>query len=528
MTLRAGKRRLEVTLRAVSVRRGDQWVLRDIDWRLEPGERWALLGANGAGKTQLLKLLSGDIWPTPTAESSPAPATGGRTYRSGSRTIDLQAAKRRMAYVGGERQDNYARYGWNLRVRDVVATGLHASDLLLRPITARQARRVRDMLLTCGLQALALREFLSLSYGEKRLVLLARALVSDPDWLLLDEFYNGLDRHYRRRIDAVLAAARRRGQSWVATAHRAADVPRGTSRILELAAGRVCAVKPMRRAVLDDLARRAGERAAGTIRAGRTAPGARPAGSTPAGSTPAGSALKVSPSEPAAPRRGEVLLELMGVDLYVDYRLVLREVNWQLRRGQHWAVYGANGAGKSSFLKLLYGDLAPALGGRLVRAGLPAGTPISEWKRRIGFVSPELQTEYLVDVSVLELVASGRHSSIGLIDAMTPRETAIARRWLEFFGLLAVAQRRPRELSYGQLRRALMARAMVPDPHILLLDEPLTGLDPEQRSMMKELLGRLMRRAVTLIAAVHHPEDLPPGMTHALRLQRRRARQLVS
>jgi ABC-type molybdenum transport system ATPase subunit/photorepair protein PhrA len=86
-----------------------------------------------------------------------------------------------------------------------------------------------------------------------------------------------------------------------------------------------------------------------------------------------------------------------------------------------------------------------------------------------------------------------------------------------------MARRRPRELSYGQLRRALIARAMAANPRILLLDEPLTGLDPQQRGRMKRLLQRLMRRRLTLIAAVHHAEDLPHGMTHGLHLHKQRA-----
>jgi molybdate transport system ATP-binding protein len=80
------------------------------------------------------------------------------------------------------------------------------------------------------------------------------------------------------------------------------------------------------------------------------------------------------------------------------------------------------------------------------------------------------------------------------------------------------------ELSYGQLRRALIARAMAAQPQLLLLDEPLTGLDPKQRSAMKHLLERLMRRQVTVVAAVHHAEDLPRGMTHQLHLHKRHAR----
>jgi molybdate transport system ATP-binding protein len=489
--------RLAVALHAVSVRRGDQWVLRNVSWRLRPGERWALFGANGAGKTQLLKLLSGEIWPTPQRRGAQG---DGRVYSIGRHAVDLLDAKPRLAYVGGERQDKYARYGWNLRVRDLVATGLHGTDLLLSPVTRADARRVNASLRSCGLYPLAAREFLSLSYGEKRLALLSRALVQDPDWLLLDEFYNGLDAGFRRRMDEILDGARRRGHSWIATAHRAMDVPRGTRLMMELEAGRVRSVGPLGRADVARLAERADE-------------------------------LPTVPRRPRASRRrpswrlapGPVLLTLSHVDLYVEYRRVLRDLNWQLRRGEHWSVFGANGAGKSSFLKLLYGDLSPALGGRIERVGYPKGSPIAEWKRHVGLVSPELQGVYAIDVSILELVASGRHSSIGLNEPLTADDVRLARRWLRFFKLLSFAQRRPRELSYGQLRRALIARAMAADVRVLLLDEPLTGLDPGQRHLMKRLLERLMRRGVTLIAAVHHTEDLPRGMTHGLRLHNGRA-----
>jgi molybdate transport system ATP-binding protein len=476
--------RLSVALHAVSVRRGEQWVLRQIDWQLEPGQRWALLGDNGAGKTQLLKVIRGDVWAVPGSDRI--------EYRCGTASLTLAEAKPLIAYVGGELQDKYARYDWNLAVADVIATGLHGTDLLLREVSMAGRRRVALTLRRCHLTAYAKRRFLSLSYGEKRLVLLARALVAAPDWLLLDEFYNGLDGTYRARLDAVLEAARRRGQAWVATAHRAADVPRGTTRLLELAAGRVRAQRSLLPADLERLRTRAGEAHA-----------------------PQETLRRAS--------RGAVLLSLQQVDVYVEYRAVLRELDWQLRRGEHWAILGANGAGKSTFLKLLYGDLSPALGGRISRAGCPPGTPIFDWKRQVGWVSPELQTQYLVEVSLLELVASGAHASIGLNDAPSAAELRAARRWLRYFDLAALADRGPREVSYGQLRRALIARAMVAEPRILLLDEPLTGLDPTQRAAMKKLLARLMRGRVTLVAAVHHLEDLPPGIRRVLHLHKHRA-----
>src|SRR5580698_8944288 len=276
-----------------SVRRGDKWVLRGISWQLRCGQRWALIGENGAGKTQLLKLLCGDVWPTPRSATRRAAtrraatsrdhtllAAGarpqGRIYEAEGREIDLMDAKRRIAYVGAEQQDKYARYGWNLRVRDLIATGLHRTDLLLMPVTAAQARRVAATLRAYGLQRHAERRFLSLSYGQQRLALLARAMIQDPDWLLLDEFYNGLDAGFRRRMDMALDAAARSGRSWVATAHRAVDVPRGTAHVLELKAGQVRALKEMGARDLARLTARARESPRTRARPRKVAPARAP------------------------------------------------------------------------------------------------------------------------------------------------------------------------------------------------------------------------------------------------------------
>ena len=480
---------LSIALRAVSVRRVGAWALRDINLRLRAGERWALIGDNGAGKTQLLKLIAGHVWPTPTGLEQ-------RTYRIGRRVVDLIHAKPRMAYLGAELQDKYTRYGWDPRVVDLLATGLHRTDLKLSPVSAAERRRIDGMLRLCGLRGLATRRFSTLSYGQKRLALLARALCPAPDWLLLDELYNGLDTHYRRRIERILDIARAHGQGWIVAAHRVCDVPRGTRRFIELHAGRQRSSSVSRQRALVRLA------------------GLEPP----------------SPPAPRAPRRAAaehrrrpLLVKLARASLYVGYRPVLRAIDWELREGEHWAIFGANGSGKTSFLKLLYGDLSPALGGIIERSGFSSGTPIFDWKRQVGYVSPELQADYAANVTVCDLVTSGRYSSIGLADAPTRKDRAIAARWLKFFKLLSLARRMPRELSYGQLRRALIARALASEPRILLLDEPLTGLDPRQRSLIKRLLERLMRSQLTAIIAVHHAEDLPRGMTHALRLDRGRA-----
>ena len=486
------KPRLNITLHDVGVRRGKRWVLKHIDLNLRAGERWALIGRNGAGKTQLLKLLSSEIWPTPTAE-------GWRRYRLGRSAIDEVDVKPLVAYLGAELQDKFARMGWDFPVRDIVAAGLQDTEILLSPVTREQQRMVASSLRDCGLLRLASRNLSSLSYGQKRLALLARTLVRKPHWLLLDELYNGLDERFRRKVDAILLRARRRGQSWMVAAHRVADIPRGTRRLLHLEAGRIVATRTLN----------ARMRTLAALR--------EPA---------APASLSSGARRLAVPGAMPTLLQLSNASLYVDYRCVLRRLNWRVQHGEQWVVLGANGSGKSSLLRLLYGDLAPALGGVIERGGFERGTPIELWKQTVGYISPDLQSDYAIDVSILDLVASGRHASIGLNEAADAQDLRTANLWLGYFHLGAVAQRRPRELSYGQMRRALFARAMAVAPRLLLLDEPMTGLDTQQRHLMRELLSGLMARGITLVMAVHHAEDLPAGITHALHLHNRQARAI--
>src|SRR3984885_8809196 len=130
--VRAVKTYLEVRLQRIHVTRGDRRVLRAIDWHIRPGQHWVLVGANGAGKTQLLKLIAGAVWPVP--ERRPV-----RRYRWGAqvRTTPYEAQDE-IAYVGPERQDRYERYGWNHTVEQVIGTGIHRTDIPLHELTGAE------------------------------------------------------------------------------------------------------------------------------------------------------------------------------------------------------------------------------------------------------------------------------------------------------------------------------------------------------------------------------------------------------
>ncbi|MGH8235512.1 MAG: ABC transporter ATP-binding protein, partial [Steroidobacteraceae bacterium] len=214
------------------------------------------------------------------------------------------------------------------------------------------------------------------------------------------------------------------------------------------------------------------------------------------------------------------LVRIANVTVYRHYRPVIRDLNWTLLSGQHWAVLGANGSGKSTLLSLIYGDLHPALGGTIERAGLSAGDRIEDWKGRVAWVSPELQADHFAAQSLEEVVISGRYASVGLNSPPTATDRRTARRWLEYFGIAELRDRGPRSVSYGQMRLALLARAMANDPELLLLDEPCTGLDRDVRERVLREIERLARRGTQFVIAVHDPEDIVPAVRRVLTIGR--------
>ena len=206
--------------------------------------------------------------------------------------------------------------------------------------------------------------------------------------------------------------------------------------------------------------------------------------------------------------------------MYRDERPIIGMFDWTLERGQHWWLRGANGAGKSTFVALLYGDLWPAHGGKRERQW-PAA---DDWKARVGLVSPELQARYAATgCTVEQIVASGFHASIGLNEWPTDAELRRVRRELRAWGLADLAARQARELSYGQLRLALVARAFVRSRRLWLLDEPFDGLDAAARQRLRARLDEAVSRGATVVMATHHDEDVPAYVTRVLRLQRGRA-----
>jgi ABC-type molybdenum transport system ATPase subunit/photorepair protein PhrA len=227
------------------------------------------------------------------------------------------------------------------------------------------------------------------------------------------------------------------------------------------------------------------------------------------------------PARPAG-REARPLLRLEEADVYLDRRKVLHRISWQLHAGEHWAVLGGNGAGKTTFLRLVASEVYPAVGARVERFGLGARDTIWDLRRRIGCVSPLLQAHYREQVTAGEVVASGFFSSIGLMDQVTVKQRRRVRDLLERFDLAGLARRRMAELSFGELRKILTLRALVHRPQLLILDEPFDGLDARSRADFAQTLSRVAADGAQLLIVTHHLDDLPRCVTHGLFLDRGR------
>jgi molybdate transport system ATP-binding protein len=464
-------------------------ILREVTLALRPGERLGVLGANGSGKSTLLRVLRGDQWLDPGAPGRRTFALGGPPQ------VSAIGVRDHVALCAPEDQDGYARRELDLPVEAVIRSGLDGALYPVEGPTPARAARVRAAAAALGVTPLLARPFLTLSRGEGRKVLVARALVARPPVLLLDEVCDGLDASARAALLDRLARALR-GTAVVTAVHRAEELFEGIRRVVWLEAGRVRADGPKEEVVA------AWRRSFGRVRrAAPAAPSRRPP----------------RPGQ-GAPASGRPLFDLRRVTVLVEGTAVLRDVSWRVGRGEAWAVTGPNGAGKSTLLRLLAGEEQPARG-TIRRLDLGTRADATALRARLGQVSPELQARHRFDATGEALVLSGFEGTIGLASAPAPAWRRRAAEVLARLGLARLARRRILSCSYGELRLLLLARALAPGPEVLLLDEPFAGLDPGARAALGAAVAAAARSGTGLVLVTHHEDEVPAAVGRRARLE---------
>ncbi len=471
-------------------------VLHHIDWRIERGRHCALLGANGSGKSTLLRLLRGELWP----------ASGHIWWHTADGREQSPLAGRAMTtLVSPAQQENYQRQAWDLTGLDLLLTGFEDTPLIYSDGGNQAlARREAAVRMASRLEAEGLldRDTPTLSQGQLRLLLLGRALLRAPALLLLDECTDGLDARYREIFFDVLEEYAPRC-TIVMTAHRPGQIPEWCVERRYVSEGRLYTTPP--------------EQADG---GGQPMPDLQK------------TANDICETESLPP-----LLDLENVTVFIDRQKVLRDITWSVHQGEHWRISGANGSGKSTLLRLLAGDEFTAAGGTLER-WLPhqggAVDTLAEVRKGVRLVSDLSQALYGYSLTAHEMVCTGFDNSIGVYRKFSPAEKAEAlRRMQEMFpeesaeDVGALGRQSIRHLSTGQLRRLFLARALVGEPDILLLDEPCSGLDAPSRAHYLNLLDQLAVRGLHIVFVSHHGEDAPLCINREAQMEDGRLRVMV-
>ncbi|ELB2937399.1 molybdate ABC transporter ATP-binding protein ModF [Vibrio alginolyticus] len=329
--------------------------------------------------------------------------------------------------------------------------------------------------------------FRVLSTGETRRVMLARALATQPDLVLLDNPFTGLDIAHRAALARYLHSLSQNVQLLI-TFSRESDMPEWINSIALFSAGKLDSTMDKsswdNHPIIGQIKSQSEQQSEEMM-------------------------SLIRQHQHSTPFNNPIFELKNGAVEYTDKK-IFTGLNWRIDKGQHWQVKGPNGCGKSTLLGLIFGDHPQCYSNDIDIFGKKRGTGETIWeiKQHIGMVSSALHLQYRVNCSALEVILSGFYDSIGLYNQPTRKEMNIANEWL---GILHMSQYKKtsfKQLEYGQQRLLLIARAIVKQPTLLILDEPYQGLDFLGRRLVKNTLELIARENLSqLLYVSHYQED---------------------
>lgn len=452
-----------------------------IDFVLNEGEQLAIVGPNGSGKTMLVNTIIGRY---PLMMNEVHYDFGEENKRMVCENIHYIAF--RDSY-GDHDPNYYYQQRWHSQdvelsptVREQFELGVSAENMALRESLFRDF----------SIDALMDKLLVMLSSGELRRLQIVKALMTSPRVLIMDNPFIGLDAEMRHQLNELLKQLiNERGLQLILVLSREDEVPDFITHVVpvynKVVGGKI---EKSLFPVATDVSCNIGGVASGGV---------------------------------DSSDGKDVIIELRNVTLRYGERLIFENLNWTVCRGERWALHGRNGSGKSALLSLICADNPQSYACDISLFGQRRGMGESIWdiKRRIGYVSPEMHRAYLKDLPSIEIVASGLHDSIGLYKRPRPEQMGVCKEWMRVFGIEELAERTFLTLSSGEQRLVLLARAFVKDPELLILDEPLHGLDTQRREQVRGIIDQFcIRPEKTLIMVTHYPEELPSCITHHKKL----------
>ena len=492
---------MQSTIRIRSgVARMPRWrMAQPVDFEALDGEHIAIVGPNGGGKSMLADILIGRhplLMQDPEYDFAPS--------KRPLAADNIRYITFRDCYGGDNDTTYYLQQRWNQHDIDestpTAGEQLEEAFLLAGEDTGERRQFQKHLYSLFGLEALLDKYVILLSSGELRKLQIAKALFSQPRILIMDNPFIGLDAATRTQLNTLLEALiGEYALQLILLLAKTDDIPPLITHVVEVKDMVVGAKLPL----AQYLSSRKG----------------RPARVLTDEKEEALNALPYSGGDYHATE----VVRLRRVSIRYGERTILHDLDWLVRNGERWALSGPNGSGKSTLLSLVCADNPQSYACDITLFDRPRGTGETIWdiKRHIGYVSPEMHRAYNKDLPAVRIVASGLKDSVGLYVRPTDEEYAVCQWWMTLFGIGHLHDRTFLTLSSGEQRLVLLARAFVKDPELLILDEPLHGLDDRNRQLVKDIIEAFCRRRnKTLIMVTHYEEELPSCITHHLRLQK--------
>lgn len=460
-----------LAVRDLKVSPGGRPVLKAISFSLAQGESAAIIGASGSGKTTLIQALANQLF-----------------YRG---TVAYYPEKPKLFIVSRQHRfnnlSNRSDFYYQQRFNSFDADDSRTVEEELR-VRGKGEADITKVLDKVGILHRADTRLIQLSNGEHKRFQIAEAILEEPDWILLDSPYIGLDVDAREMLNELLNTLMRKGMQLILVTG-SGELPSAIHKTYYLQDG----------VLLENDGRKGvGSREEGVVSNVQEIP----------------PAYLFDPFETA--------VRMDNVTIQYGDKIILDQVNWTVKAGECWAVLGHNGSGKSTLLSLINADNPQAFSQKIWLFDKRKGSGESIWdiKRNIGYISPELHHYFESGAEAKDIVASGLFDTMGLFRVLHPDQAWLALQWMEALQIRHLADRSFVRLSDSEQRRVLLARALVKNPPMLILDEPCQGMDDEETAAFTVIINEVCQRSgKTLIYVSHYEKDIPPCVTHRLYLR---------
>lgn len=470
-----------IILKNINAQQYGKAVLDNISFELQPGQHLAIIGESGSGKSSLAKAIAGKLFVKGSIEIN---YSANSSLQAKTVLIEATETLKNLSNVS----DFYYQQRFNSCDADDALT---VEQELAN--TGGSSIEVDTLLDQLNLSHRKQTPLIQLSNGEQKKLQLIRSLVQQPQVLILDNVFVGLDVQSRKELHHIINQLAEKGTTIILVTDER-ELPVSITHIAELYQGKLAQFADRKTFVAFH----------------------------PENSNTESDYVSASLFQPSI-EQFDTIVKMKNVTIQYGDKIILQNINWQVKQGEHWLVKGHNGAGKSTLLSLITADNPQAYSQEIYLFDRRRGTGESIWdiKKQIGFVSPELHKFFDTSASGHNVVASGLFDTMGLFRQLNAVQEQTVNDWISFFGLKDYTHKPLFLLSTGQQRLALLARALIKNPALLVLDEPCQGLDDHQTKQFIQLIDEICGQSeTTLIFVSHYDDEIPACISKKLELQR--------